>query len=171
MPWDLTDLVLDPRVGIHVAVLAAARRQDADTAVMTTTGNAAANVAAYGQHFTEHDGLRLLYALHGHVPYDEAARPRGGHVASGIGIETHMLFETWFLPLVALKEKNGIRADQLPALRTYFRRAAAIAITEPDQDILDVVRRSIVEGDPGWLGSRSALATAMADGEGRPDDS
>ena len=47
---------------------------------MTTTGNAAANVAAYGQHFTEHDGLRLLYALHGHVPYDEAARPRGGHV-------------------------------------------------------------------------------------------
>ena len=94
----LIDLVLDPRVGIHVAVLAAARRQDVDTAVMTTTGNAAANIAAYGQHFTEHDGLRLLYALHGHVPYDEAARPRGGHVASGIGIEARTLFETWFLP-------------------------------------------------------------------------
>jgi hypothetical protein len=57
---------------------------------------------------------------------------------------------------------NGVRADQLPALLTYFRRAAAIAVAEPDQAILDVIRRSIVEGDTDWLGSRSTLATAMA---------
>jgi hypothetical protein len=36
---------------------------------MTITQNAAANIAAYGQHFARHEELHLLYALHGRVPY------------------------------------------------------------------------------------------------------
>ncbi len=77
-PIGLDGLVLDPRAGIHVTVMAAARARQAERAVMTTTANAAANVAAYGRLFFRHDGRRLLYALHGHIPYDHIAdlRPR-----------------------------------------------------------------------------------------------
>ena len=45
-PVGLPGLVLDPRVGVHIAVLAAARKLRTDIAVMTITQNAAANVAA-----------------------------------------------------------------------------------------------------------------------------
>ncbi len=65
----LPGLVLDPRAGIHIAVLTVASQLEADTAVMTITQNAAANIAAYGHPFSDHEGMRLLYALHGHVPY------------------------------------------------------------------------------------------------------
>ncbi|MFJ5811499.1 hypothetical protein OG906_35345 (plasmid) [Streptomyces sp. NBC_01426] len=44
-------MVLDPRAGVHIAVLAAAARFNARQLVMTVTENAAANVAACGPVF------------------------------------------------------------------------------------------------------------------------
>jgi hypothetical protein len=73
---DLPGLVLDPRAGLHVAVLAAGRARDAERVVMATTANATANIAAYGQRFRAHGGTRLLYTLHGRIPYDERASER-----------------------------------------------------------------------------------------------
>lgn len=67
-PIGLEGLVLDPRVGVHVTVLAAGRARQAESTVMTTTANAAANIAAYGRHFRRYQGCRLYYALHGRLP-------------------------------------------------------------------------------------------------------
>jgi hypothetical protein len=160
-PLGLRGLVLDPRVGIHVAVLAVAHQRQADVAVMTITQNAAANVAAYGRHFTHHGGLRLLYGLHGHVPYHQLAGLRTTYKAYRVGTEARTAFETWFLPLCSLKEKNGLRSDQLPALFRHFHRAYLARTEEPDQDVRQAVRQSIREGDTDWIMSKTALATAM----------
>ncbi|MGH3809637.1 MAG: hypothetical protein ACRDRU_24040 [Pseudonocardiaceae bacterium] len=154
----LPNLVLDPRAGIHITVLAAARARQGKVAVMTTTANAAANIAAYGQHFTDYDGLRLLYALHGHIPYGQVADLHDIYETYHLAPTARMAFEAWFLPLFALKEKNGIRADQLPALLKYFRRAILVKPTKSD-DTLAQLRRSIKQGDTNWIGSKSALGT------------
>lgn len=47
-PLGLDDMMLDPRLGLHLAVLAAAAQRGEDRPVMTLTQNAAAHVAAYG---------------------------------------------------------------------------------------------------------------------------
>ncbi|MGH3974843.1 MAG: hypothetical protein ACRDS9_16175 [Pseudonocardiaceae bacterium] len=159
-PLGLPDLVLDPRAGIHITVLAAARASQGEFAVMTTTTNAAANIAAYGQHFTDHDELRLLYALHGHVPYERLADLHDIYEACHLAAETRTAFETWFLPLFALREKNGIRADQLPALFKYFRRAILARPAKADDTLADL-RQSIREGDTDWMGRKAALAAAL----------
>lgn len=164
-PLGLPDLVLDPRSGIHITVLAAAQARQGKVAVMTTTANAAANIAAYGQHFTDHGGLRLLYALHGHVPYERVADLHDIYEAYHLAPETRTAFEMWFLPLFALREKNGIRADQLPALLTYFRRAILARPAKSDDTIADL-RRSIREGDADWTGRKAALAAALSTGIG-----
>lgn len=76
-PLGLDGLVLDPRAGVHIAVLAAAAQAGAGQPVMTVTENAAANVAAYGALFGRHNGTRLRYALHGRIPYDDTGRWSG----------------------------------------------------------------------------------------------
>lgn len=72
-PLGLEGMVLDPRAGLHVAVLAAAGEQGAVRPVMTVTETAAANVAAYGALFRRHGAVRLRYALHGRIPYEAAS--------------------------------------------------------------------------------------------------
>lgn len=157
--FGLPGLVLDPRTGLHIAVLAAALRRGARTAVMTTTASAVANIAAYGQAFTEHEGLRLLYALHGHLPYGQR---QPWPPTSAIPGHDQALFEGWFLPLMALKHKSGVPANQLPAMHTYFRRTvAARARGEADQNLVHAVRHQIVTGETGWIGNKNALATAI----------
>lgn len=157
----LPGLVLDPRAGVHIAVLAVAARFRADVAVMTTTQNAAANVAAYGHHFADHDGLRLLYALHGRVPYHHLAQD--AYHAYGIGGKARAVFEDWFLPLFSLKEKNGVQASQIPALLRYFRRAFQAATQESGHDhLLESIRQSIRDGNTDWVMRKAALAAAMS---------
>ncbi len=145
-PLGLPGLVLDPRVGVHITVLAVALRFRADTAVMTTTQNAAANIAAYGHHFTDHDGLRLLYALHGRVPYHHLPGLQDAYHAYNIGSKVRKVFEEWFLPLFSLKEKTGVQAKQLPALLRYFRKAYLARAPESDQGCLCSIRQSIRDG-------------------------
>jgi hypothetical protein len=161
-PLGLAGLVLDPRAGVHVTVLAAARARQAEVAVMTTAANAAANIAAYGQHFTVHDVARLLYALHGRVPYEQLADMRGIYEAFRLTPEARTVFETWFLPLFSLKEKNGIRADQLPALLKHFHRANLARSPETDHATVAALRQSIRQGAADWVGSKNTLAAALS---------
>lgn len=160
-PVGLPGLVLDPRVGVHVAVLAAARRLCADSVAMTITQNAAANIAAYGQCFAEYEELHLLYALHGRVPYQHVPDLRDTSQALGLGPDAMGLFTEWFLPLFSLREKMDVHADQLLALLKYFRRTFLTGASELGQDILEDVRQSIREGDTDWIMSKIALAAAM----------
>ncbi|MGH3720898.1 MAG: hypothetical protein ACRDRI_19030 [Pseudonocardiaceae bacterium] len=160
-PLGLPGMVLDARAGIHVTVLAAARVRQAEVAVMTTTDNAAATIAAYGQHFTTFDGASMLYALHGHVPYDHITDLHETYEALRLSPEAQTVFETWFLPLFALKEKKGIRSDQLPALLKHFHRSRLASIVEPDQDALADLRHSIRQGATDWIGSKTALGIAL----------
>ena len=160
-PVGLPGLVLDPRVGVHVAVLAAARTLGADSVAMTITQNAAANIAAYGQYFAEHEALRLRYALHGHVPYQHAPDLHDTSQAHGLGPNATGLFTEWFLPLFSLREKMDVQADQLPALLKYFGRAFFTKSSEPGQDILEDIRQSIREGDTDWIMRRTALVAAI----------
>ena len=61
------------------------------------------------------------------------------------------LFSEWFLPLFSLREKSDVRADQLPALLRYFRRAFLAKAPELREDSLERIRRSIREGDTDWI--------------------
>jgi hypothetical protein len=72
------------------------------------------------------------------------------------------VFETWFLPLFSLKEKNGIRADQLPALLKYFHRANLARSPETDHATLAALRQSIRQGAADWVGSKNTLAAALS---------
>ncbi|PJN24941.1 hypothetical protein [Kitasatospora sp. CB02891] len=167
-PLGLDRLVLDPRVGIHVTVLAAAREQEADVAVMTITQNAANHIAAHGQHFRKHGGTRLQYALHGHVPY--------GHVASLQPLyEAHRAtqalkdgFEQWFLPLISLRARTRTRPDQLPAHFKYFMRANLTRPIEVDEAVLAAVQHAVASGDTDWITSKRMMATMMAAREATP---
>lgn len=160
----LPGLVLDPRAGAHIAVLTGARARGAHAVVMTTTANAAANIIAYGEHFTNHDDMRLRYAVHGHVPYGTVGDLWRGRYAQTVGFapESRTVFETWFLPMLALKEKNGIREAQLPALLRLFHRSNLASTAEPNSNALCGVRRSIAQGNTEWMGSTAALGVALS---------
>ncbi|MFJ9946655.1 hypothetical protein [Kitasatospora sp. NPDC091207] len=161
-PIGLSGLVLDPRVGIHATVLAAARRHEADTAVMTITENAANHIAAHGQHFREHGGTRLQYALHGHLPYDHTASLQPLHDAYRATQAIKDDFEAWFLPLLSLKIKTATGRDQLPALFKHYMRAHLAKPVAADGAVLEAVQRSVYAGDTEWITDKQALATVMA---------
>ncbi|MEV6207415.1 hypothetical protein [Kitasatospora sp. NPDC051914] len=161
-PLGLNRLVLDPRVGIHATVLAAARRHEADTAVMTITENAANHIAAHGQHFREHDGTRLQYALHGHLPYDHTASLQPLHEAYRATQAIKDGFEEWFLPLFSLRTKIATGPDQLPALLKHYMRAQLAKPVAADVAVLEAVQCSVSAGDTDWITNKQALATVMA---------
>ncbi|MFF4605738.1 hypothetical protein ACFY12_23725 [Streptomyces sp. NPDC001339] len=161
-PLSLPGLVLDPRVGVHTTVLAAARRHQVDTAVMTITENAANHIAAHGQHFREHQGTRLKYALHGHLPYGHTADLQAVYRAYRAASITQQTFETWFLPLFSLKEKSGTRPEQLPQLFKHFMRACLSSPSTPDPSEVTAIREAVAEGRTDWLTSRRLLGTVLA---------
>ncbi|WP_051951621.1 hypothetical protein [Actinacidiphila yeochonensis] len=161
-PLGLNGLVLDPRVGIHATVLAAARRHQADVAVMTITQNAANHIAAHGQHFREHDGTRLQYALHGHLPYDHTASLQPLHEAYRTTQEIKDGFGEWFLPLFSLRAKTGTRPDQLPALFKHYMRAHLAKPVAVDGVTFEAVQHSVSAGDTEWITDKRALANVMA---------
>ncbi|MER6397520.1 hypothetical protein ACFVYP_00455 [Kitasatospora sp. NPDC058201] len=161
-PIGLSGLVLDPRVGIHATVLAAARRHEADTAVMTITENAANHIAAHGQHFREHGGTRLQYALHGHLPYDDTASLQPLHEAYRATQEVKDGFEQWFLPVFSLKAKTATRPDQLPVLFKHYMRAHLARPAEANEAVLKAVQHAVAAGDTDWITSKQTLANVMA---------
>ncbi|MFD8483555.1 hypothetical protein [Kitasatospora sp. NPDC059673] len=161
-PLGLHGLVLDPRAGIHATVLAAARRHQVDAAVMTTTQNAANHIAAHGQHFREFDGIRVQYALHGHLPYDHMVSVQPLHDAYRATQEVKDGFESWFLPVLSLRTKTVTRPDQLPALFKHYMRAHLAKPVVADGAAFEAVQRSISAGDTEWITNRQAMANVMA---------
>lgn len=169
-PLGLDDgLVLDPRAGLHVAVLAAAAAHGAEQVAMTVTENAAANVAAYGLPFRQ-EGVRLRYALHGRIPYDPALLQRLYEVHR-VAPPARDLFAAWFLPLASLRERAGIDAARLPGLLKFCRRAHLARPATPAGDVLADLRRLVEAGDMRWVMDARALAHAIAAHETTRDSS
>ncbi|MET9425824.1 hypothetical protein ABZY06_34930 [Streptomyces sp. NPDC006540] len=162
-PLGLQGMVLDPRAGLHVAVLAAAAERGAVRPVMTVTENAAANVAAYGAPFRAWGAMRLRYALHGRIPYDAAANGRlyEVHRAQALG----KLFTGWYLPLCAAHERAGVSAARLPALLKFLRRAYLARPATPAGEVLAELRHRAAAGDMRWVMDARALACVLADRE------
>ncbi|MFI5529748.1 hypothetical protein ACIA8O_14530 [Kitasatospora sp. NPDC051853] len=161
-PVGLNGLVLDPRVGIHVTVLAAARRHEAEMAVMTITENAANHIAAHGQHFREQDGTRLQYALHGHLPYDHMASLQPLYEAYRTTQEIEDDFEAWFLPVFSLRTRTATSPGQLPALFKHYMRARLADPVTADAAVLEAVQHAVSTGDTEWITNKRALAAVLA---------
>ncbi|MFD5557806.1 hypothetical protein ACFWIA_28695 [Streptomyces sp. NPDC127068] len=160
-PLGLDGLVLDPRVGVHIAVLAAAARLGVGQPVMTVTENAAANVAAYGAPFRRRDGTRLRYALHGRIPYDDTASLQRLCEVHRVSPAQRELFLAWFLPLCSLHIRAGITAAQLPALLKFWRRAHLARPETPGSDGLAELRRRVAAGDIRWVMDVTTLSRAI----------
>ncbi|MFJ3218363.1 hypothetical protein ACIPLC_20885 [Kitasatospora sp. NPDC086801] len=160
-PVGLDRLVLDPRAGIHATVLAAARRHRAEVAVMATTQNAANHIAAHGLHFREHDGIRLRYALHGHLPYNHTADLQPLHDAYRATPAIKESFEAWFLPLFSLQAKAATRPEQLPAIFRHYMRAHLARPAAADEEMIEALRRSVEAGNTEWITRKRVLAAAM----------
>ncbi|WP_064744262.1 hypothetical protein [Actinomadura oligospora] len=163
----LPGLVLDPRAGVHVTVLAAARKIGAGTAVMTATAVPIAHVAAYGAPFRAAPGLRLRYGLHGFIPYDHH-EPHRRHGEVGRGEQLRELLWGWFLPLYSLHARSGVRGDQLPALVRFLRRALLARPDRPDAAAVERVRAALRAGDTRWLTDAALLPHVLP--ETVPDD-
>jgi hypothetical protein len=162
-PLGLEGMVLDPRAGLHVAVLAAAAEHGAARPVMTVTENAAANVAAYGAPFRRYGAMRLRYALHGRIPYDAAAQEHLYEVHQAEAVRE--LFTDWYLPLCAARERAGVSAARLPALLKFLRRAHLARPATPKGEVLAELRQRASVGDMRWVIDARALACALADRE------
>jgi ribosomal protein L40E len=162
-PLGLEGMVLDPRAGLHVAVLAAAAERGAVRPVMTVTENAAANVAAYGAPFRAWGGMRLRYALHGRIAYDAAAQERLYEVHRAEAVRE--LFTGWYLPLCAARERAGVSAARVPALLKFLRRAHLARPATSEGEVLAELRHRAAAGDMRWVMDARALACALADRE------
>ncbi|MGW6605591.1 hypothetical protein [Streptomyces sp. NPDC055036] len=160
-PFGLRGLVLDPRAGLHVAVLAAAAGHGAEHPAMTITENAAANVAAYGVPFRRAGAMRLRYALHGRIPYDQARLARLYEVHR-VDPPVQDLFATWFLPLASMRERAGIDAAWLPALLKFLRRAYLARPATPAGEVLGELRERVEAGDVRWVMDARVLAHAIS---------
>ncbi|MGP3990881.1 hypothetical protein [Streptomyces sp. 3N207] len=160
-PLGLDGLVLDPRAGVHIAVLAAAAQHGARRPVMTLTENAAANVAAYGAPFRQHNGTRLRYALHGRIPYDDTTALQRLCEVHRVSPAQRDLFLAWFLPLCSLHIRTGITAAQLPALLKFWRRAHLTRPDTPGSDDLAELRRHVAAGDMRWVMDVRTLSHAI----------
>ncbi|PWI12010.1 hypothetical protein DIZ27_04735 [Streptomyces sp. NWU339] len=163
VPLGLDGLVLDPRAGVHIAVLAAAARHSAGRPVMTVTENAAANIAAYGALFRRHNGTRLRYALHGRIPYDDTTGLQRLCEVHRVSPALREQFLAWFLPLCSLHLRAGITPAQLPALLKFWRRAHLARPDTPGSDVLAELRRCIAAGDMRWVMDVRTLARAIPD--------
>jgi len=159
-PLGLDGLVLDPRAGLHIAVLAAAR-SNAGQPAMTVTENAAANVAAYGAPFRRHDGTRLRYTLHGRIPYDDTATLQRLCEVHRVSPALREQFLAWFLPLCSLHLRTGITAAQLPGLLKFWRRAHLARPDTPGSDIPAELRRYVMAGDMRWVMDVRTLSQAI----------
>ncbi|WP_432003939.1 hypothetical protein [Streptomyces sioyaensis] len=161
-PLGLDDgMVLDPRLGLHLAVLAAAAQRGEDRPVMTLTENAAAHVAAYGAPVRRWGGMQLRYALHGRIPYDEPVLRRLFE-AHRVTPRLQDLFTGWYLPLCAWRERAGITPARLPALLKFLRRVDLARPAIPADEVLAELHHSAEAGDRRWVMDARVLAHALA---------
>ncbi|MEJ8653597.1 hypothetical protein WKI65_37535 [Streptomyces sp. MS1.AVA.3] len=160
-PLGLDDMVLDPRLGLHLAVLAAAAQRGEDRLVMTITQNAAAHVAAYGAPVRRWGGMQLRYALHGRIPYGATALRRL-YEAHRVTPQLQTLFTEWYLPLCAWRERAGITPARLPALLKFLRRVDLARPETPSEEVLAELRRTAQDGDRRWVMDARVLAHALA---------
>ncbi|MGW4359458.1 hypothetical protein ACWEKU_11960 [Streptomyces californicus] len=159
-PLGLEGMVLDPRAGLHVTVLAAADALRCTRPVMTVTENAAANVAAYGAPFRRYGATRLRYALHGKIPYTATTNDRLYEVHRAQQVRE--LFTRWYLPLCAARERSGIDASRIPALLKCLRRASLARPATPPSDLLADLRHRVAAGDMRWVTDARVLACALS---------
>ncbi|WP_306369512.1 hypothetical protein [Nocardiopsis sp. CC223A] len=160
-PFGLDGLVLDPRTGVHVAVLSAARSIGTPEAIMTTTTHALAHIAAHGVGFTSWEGHRLRYTLHGRIPYDTLSsleRPYAFHRTTD---RERRMFETRFLPLVAWHNKNRTDPRRLPPLLKYFLKVHRSRPAPEGSERLGRVREEILRGGTSWVMDKHLLASAL----------
>lgn len=170
-PLGMPGLVLDPRAGLHATVVASAAARSAATAVMVLTDNAAAHVAAYRQPFLRHGGVRLVYGLDGHIPYDHVPGLDAAYRRCRFTAADRAVFETWFLPLYSWHAKNDIAPGQLPALLAHFHRARLAAPRRPEAaaSVVRGIQRAVQAGGTDWLTHKTTLAAAVAAGsQGKP---
>ncbi|UQA91459.1 hypothetical protein [Streptomyces halobius] len=160
-PLGLDDMVLDPRLGLHLAVLATAAQRGEDRPVMTITQNAAAHVAAYGAPVRRRGGMQLRYALHGRIPYDGPLLRRL-YEAHRVTPWLQKQFTEWHLPLCAWRERAGITAARLPSLLKFLRRAALARPDTPADEVLAELGHSVKAGDRRWVMDARAVAHALA---------
>ncbi|GCE02207.1 hypothetical protein [Embleya hyalina] len=118
---------------------------------MTTTSGAGAHVAAHGRHFARHDGTRLVYAVHGHVPYDDTNHLSELYRIHHVDPAIRNLFANRFLPLCSLHEKSGLRTAQLAGLLKFPRRATLAGTPVPRSTVLEQVRTAVRAGDARWV--------------------
>ncbi|MFD6095248.1 hypothetical protein ACFVWN_00315 [Nocardiopsis flavescens] len=161
-PFGLDGLVLDPRTGVHVAVLAAARSTGAHEVAMTATAHAVAHVAAHGAGFTSWQGHRLRYALHGRIPYGALPSLEKPYLFHRTTDRERQVFETRFLPLVAWHNKGRTDPRQLPPLLKYFLKVHRSRPVTEDSERLARVREEIRRGGTSWVMDKHLLAAALA---------
>ncbi|MGI5262348.1 hypothetical protein [Streptomyces angustmyceticus] len=161
-PLGLDDsMVLDPRLGLHLTVLAAAAQRGEGLPVMTLTEKAAAHVAAYGSPVRRWGGVQLRYALHGRIPYDEPVLRRLFEVHR-VTPRLQRLFTEWYLPLCAWRERAGITPARLPALLKFLRRVDLARPEIPADEVLAKLQHSVEAGDRRWVMDARVLAHALA---------
>ena len=153
--------VLDPRAGLHVTALFATQRQGAELAAMTVTPNALVHIAAYASGFVDHHGHRLRYALHGRVPYDAVPALQRVYDFHRADDSDRRVFESWFLPLLALRNKNRTHPGQLPALVKYFLKVRRAEPRIDQDETAERLREKITMGDPDWVMDKHLLAAAL----------
>jgi hypothetical protein len=105
---------------------------------------------------------RLLYGLHGHIPYDALPDVTAAYERYRFNSATRHAFETWFLPVYAWHAKNNIGADQLPELLEHFHRARLAVPHEPDDQAVQRICEAVQAGGTDWLTRKTQLATALS---------
>jgi hypothetical protein len=158
----LPGLVLDPRAGVHVTALHAAQHYGRGPVVMTATPEAIAHVAAYGAVFCEVDGMRLLYGMHGRIPYDALGDLSPTYLFHDADGEEVREFESWFLPLLAMRNQRRTPPEQLPGLLKFFLKVVRRQRAVPSDSLRRRLQKAIMVGDFTWVTDRDLLATAHA---------
>jgi predicted RNA-binding Zn-ribbon protein involved in translation (DUF1610 family) len=161
----LNGLVLDPRVGLHMTVLATAEMKGAESATMILTPKAASKIIAYGEEVRDLSDINFTYGLHGYIPYEGMSEPAGIYQEAGISESNKVLFEKWFLPLFSLKEKQGVHVDQIPELLRYFKRALGTSRHHKNKypGGKNSLRRRVREGDHSWIMNKGLFSVALTE--------
>ena len=160
-PLGLDGLVLDPRTGLHVTVLSAARKAGAAEVAMTATARAVSHIAAHGFGFTSWRGYRLRYAIHGYVPYEEMPALERTYTFHGVTPGERQVFETRFLPLAAWQNKGRTHPAQLAPLLKYFLKVHRGRPVSTDTGRLDRIREEVGRGGTSWVMNKYLLAAVM----------
>ncbi|WDZ88916.1 hypothetical protein [Nocardiopsis sp. HUAS JQ3] len=157
----LDGLALDPRTGLHVTVLAAARSAGAAEVAMTATARAIAHIAAHGIGFTSWQGHRLRYAVHGRIPYEALPALEKVYAFHRVTSQERQAFESRFLPLIAWHNKDRTHPGQLPPLLKYFLKVHRNPPVSAVSERLNRVREEINRGGTSWVMDKHLLAVAV----------